>query len=134
MNARSALGTRYEEKATHLLSAEKLGALWFQSPLVICRAEPPSAGITKMWRYPSSVKPMRSDRKASCVTIFGGSIHFAPFGGAGIGIWNSRWGADTSIVNATDFPSGAHSRSAGASVRCEICEAAPSASIHRTQI
>ena len=49
MNARSALGSRYAEKATHLPSAEKLGALWLHSPLVICRGVPPSAGMTKIF-------------------------------------------------------------------------------------
>jgi nitrite reductase (NADH) large subunit len=61
-------------------------------------------------------------------------VEFAPFGGVGIGIRNSFCVTGTIIVNAMDFPSGAHSISAGDSVRCEICEAAPSASIHRTQI
>src|SRR4026208_2608001 len=134
MNARPALGTRYEEKATRLLPAEKLGALGLHSPSVICRGGPPSAGMTKMWRNPSSVKPIRSDRKASWVTIFGGSTHFAPFGGVGIAIRNSFCGAGTIIVNAMDFPSGAHSISAGDAGSVEICGAAPSASIHRTQI
>ena len=30
----------------HLLPADQLGAEWFHSPFVICRAVPPSAGTT----------------------------------------------------------------------------------------
>src|ERR1700693_5451903 len=77
--------------------------------------------------------PMRSDRKLRRVTTFGDSVHLAPFGAAGMGMWKlSPDGTD--IEKASDFPSGAHSTADGASVRCEICVTAPSASIQRTKI
>src|SRR5437016_745182 len=134
MNAWSAFASRYDEKVSHLLSAEKLASLWFQSPLVTCRGVPPSARMTKTWRYPSSLKPTRSARQTSRVRIFGGSTHFAPLGGVGIGMRKSCCRVGTIMVNAMDFPSGAHARLAGDSVRWETCDAEPSASIHRTQI
>src|SRR5471032_74170 len=76
---------------------------------------------------------MRSERKSSFETIFGGSIHLAPLGAAGIGIRHSCL-LGTFIVNASVLLSGDHSSAAGVSVTWVICEAAPSASIQRTQI
>src|SRR5690348_7436955 len=76
---------------------------------------------------------MRSERKLRRVMTFGGSVHFAPFGGVGMLMRQlSRTG--TFIVNAIHLPSGDHSRLAGDSVRCEICIVAPSASIYRMKI
>src|SRR5258708_6420461 len=129
----SASVTRRPENASHLPSAEKLAALWLQSPSVICRGVPPSAGMTNTCRYESSVKPMRSDRKFSRVTTCGASIHFAPLGGAGIAMRQLSL-IGTFIVKAIDLPSGAHSSDDGVSVRCEIWLTEPSASMHFTKI
>src|SRR4051812_1821592 len=76
---------------------------------------------------------MRSERKLSRVITFGGSVHLAPLGGVGIGMRQLSL-IGTFIVNAIDFPSGAHSSPDGDSVRCEICVTAPSASMYRTKI
>src|SRR5678810_119283 len=89
--------------------------------------------MTKMCRYDSSVNPTRSERQLRRVMTFGGSVHFAPLGGVGMLIRQLSF-TGTFIVNAIVLPSGDHSSPDGASVRCEICVVAPSASIYRTKI
>ena len=104
-----------------------------QSPFVIWRGVPPSAGTTKRCRNPGSMKPRRSWRKCSDCTTRGGPVHFAPFGASGMSIFH---GVDfgTTVVKPIHFPSGDQRMSDGALVRCVICDVAPSASIHRTWI
>ena len=75
---------------------------------------------------------MRSARYCTRCTIRGASVHFAPLGAAGSAIFQSSL-LTTSMRKASDFPSGAHSRSEGVSVTRVICDVAPSPSIHRTK-
>src|SRR5690349_19764996 len=61
----------------------------------------------------------------------GASVHFAPLGGVGIGMFQLSF-AGTNMEKAIHFPSGDHSRLLGESVRRVSWVTAPSASIHRT--
>src|SRR5207247_776983 len=61
----------------------------------------------------------------------GAGVHLAPSGAAGMLIFQVG-SFFTSIVNASDRPSGAQLRFAGVSVTRVTCDVAPSASIQRT--
>ncbi|MND03674.1 hypothetical protein D3C83_236200 [compost metagenome] len=58
----------------------------------------------------------------------GVSTHLAPSGRSGILI-DQTFFFSTFIANAIDWPSGDHVTFAGDSVRCVICDVAPSASM-----
>src|SRR5258705_2128330 len=61
----------------------------------------------------------------------GAGVHFAPSGAAGMLIFHGV-SLFTSIVNASERPSGDQLTVAGVSVTRVICDVAPSASIQRT--
>src|ERR1700694_4410677 len=61
----------------------------------------------------------------------GAGVHLAPSGAAGMLIFHGV-SLLTSIVKASERPSGDHVRLAGVSLRCVTCDVAPSASIQRT--
>ena len=61
----------------------------------------------------------------------GAGVHLAPSGGMGMLIFHGV-SLFTSIVNASDLPSGDQLTLFGVSLTCVTCELAPSASIHRT--
>src|SRR5216117_2315342 len=62
----------------------------------------------------------------------GAGVHFAPSGAAGMLIFQGV-SLFTSIVNASERPSGDQLRLAGFSLTCVTCDVAPSASIQRTK-
>src|SRR6266849_5358886 len=61
----------------------------------------------------------------------GAGVHFAPSGAAGMLIFQGV-SLLTSIVKASERPSGDQLRFAGVSLTCVTCDVAPSASIQRT--
>src|SRR5213592_593720 len=62
----------------------------------------------------------------------GAGVHFAPSGAIGIEIFHGV-SLFTSIVNASERPSGDQLRFEGFSLTCVTCDVAPSASIQRTK-
>src|SRR2546423_14745652 len=62
----------------------------------------------------------------------GAGVHFAPSGAAGM-LMRHGVSLFTSIVNATERPSGDQLNFSGLSLTRVICDVAPSAPIHRTK-
>src|SRR5574341_1655262 len=77
------------------------------------------------------MKPRRSWRKCMRSITRGAAVHVAPVGAAGRSIFHGVL-FRTSIAKDSHLPSGAHRKSLGDSVRRVTCDAAPVASIQRT--